>query len=129
MVAKQKNSLVVNFQAPEFIRSDYAKFITFLKSYYEYLEQTDKTLDVMRNLDTYNDIDEQTNSLILSVFYTAFLPDFPQILSADRKFLLKNIVDFYNSKGSNESIKNRKMGYISNVSEAKKVLEKIFKSS
>lgn len=33
------------------------------------------------------------------------------------------------SKGSNESIKNRKMGYISNVSEAKKVLEKIFKSS
>lgn len=105
MVAKQKNSLVVNFQAPEFIRSDYAKFITFLKSYYEYLEQTDKTLDVMRNLDTYNDIDEQTNSLILSVFYTAFLPDFPQILSADRKFLLKNIVDFYNSKGSNESIK------------------------
>ncbi len=34
-----------------------------------------------------------------------------------------------NNKGSNESIKNRKMGYISNVSEAKKVLEKIFKSS
>lgn len=104
-VSKQKNSLVIDYQAPEFIRSDYAKFITFLKKYYQYLEQNGKALDIIRNLDTFNDIDEQTDNDILSIFYSTFLPDFPQVVSTDKAFLVKNIVDFYNSKGSNESIK------------------------
>jgi hypothetical protein len=53
--------------------------------------------------------------------------------SEDSYFL--NIYDQYlkktrvNNKGSNDSIKNRKMGYISNVSDAKEVLEKIYKNS
>jgi hypothetical protein len=98
-------SIVVNSQAPEFIRSDYAKFITFLQKYYEFLEQNGNALDVIRNLESYNDIDYQDDANILSIFYTLFLPDFPQVLKADKKFILKNIVDLYNSKGSIDSIK------------------------
>ena len=103
---KPNPSIVVNYQAPEFIRSDYAKFITFLQKYYEYLEQDNKALDVIRNLDSYNDIDEQTDDNVLTTFYTLFLPDFPQVVRADKKFVLKNIVEFYNSKGSIDSVKS-----------------------
>jgi hypothetical protein len=103
---KANPSVVVDYQAPEFIRSDYAKFITFLQKYYQYLEQNDKPLDIIRNLDLSNDIDEQTDDDILSIFYSLFLPDFPQVVAADKKFVLKNIVEFYNSKGSIDSIKS-----------------------
>lgn len=105
-IVKPNPSIVVDYQAPEFIRSDYAKFITFLQKYYEYLEQSNKALGVIRNLETYNDIDEQTDNDIITTFYTLFLPDFPQVLSADKKFILKNIAEFYNSKGSIDSIKS-----------------------
>jgi len=105
-IAKVNPSVVVDYQAPEFIRSDYAKFITFLQKYYQYLEQSDKALGVIRNLETYNDIDEQDDDDIVTTFYTLFLPDFPQVLKADKKFVLKNIVEFYNSKGSIDSVKS-----------------------
>lgn len=105
-IQKANPSIVVDFQAPEFIRSDYAKFITFLQKYYQYLEQSNKALGVIRNLETYSDIDEQEDDDILTTFYTLFLPDFPQVLKADKKFVLKNIVEFYNSKGSIDSIKS-----------------------
>jgi hypothetical protein len=100
-----KTSIVVDSQAPEFIRSDYAKFITFLQKYYQYVEQTGKANDVLRTIDTYNDIDVQDDEDILSTFYTLFLPDFPQFIVADKKFVLKHIAEFYNSKGSIDSIK------------------------
>jgi hypothetical protein len=103
---KPNPSIIVDYQAPEFIRSDYAKFITFLQKYYQYLEQSNKALDVIRNLESYNDIDEQTNDAVLTSFYTLFLPDFPQVVRADKKFVLKNIVEFYNSKGSIDSVKS-----------------------
>lgn len=102
---KVNPSIVVNSQAPEFIRSDYAKFITFLQKYYQYLEQDGKALDLLRNLEFYNDIDYQTEDAVLSIFYSLFLPDFPQAIKADKKFVLKNIAEFYNSKGSYDSIK------------------------
>lgn len=102
---KLNTSIVVDSQAPEFIRSDYAKFLAFLQAYYEYLEQSGKALDVLRNLDTFNDIDEQLDDTILGVFYGLFLPDFPNIISVDKKFTLKQIAHFYNSKGSIDSIK------------------------
>lgn len=105
-IAKANPSVVVDYQAPEFIRSDYAKFITFLQKYYQYLEQSNKALGVIRNLETYNDIDEQDDDDIVTTFYTLFLPDFPQVLKADKKFVLKNIVEFYNSKGSIDSVKS-----------------------
>lgn len=102
---KANPSIVVNSQAPEFIRSDYAKFITFLQKYYQYLESSGNALDIIRNLDTFNDIDVQDDPEILSIFYSLFLPDFPQSIKADKKFVLKNIAEFYNSKGSIDSIK------------------------
>ena len=102
---KANPSVIVDTQAPEFIRSDYAKFITFLQKYYQFLEQTDGALNVIRNLDTFNDIDEQTNDQVLGTFYSLFLPDFPQFVAADKKFVLKHIAQFYNSKGSIDSIK------------------------
>lgn len=105
-VVKPNVSTVINYQAPEFMRSDYAKFITFLQKYYEYLEQNTKALGVIRQLENLFDVDESTNDDILSQFYTLFLPDFPQILQADKKLVLKNISDFYNSKGSIDSIKS-----------------------
>lgn len=102
---KANPSVVINSQAPEFIRTDYAKFITFLQKYYQFLESSGNALDVIRNLDQYNDIDYQEDPEILSIFYTLFLPDFPQSIKADKKYVLKHIADFYNSKGSIDSIK------------------------
>jgi hypothetical protein len=105
-VVKPNVSTVINYQAPEFMRSDYAKFITFLQKYYEYLEQNTKALGVIRQLENLFDVDESNSDDILSQFYTLFLPDFPQVLEADKKLVLKNIAEFYNSKGSIDSIKS-----------------------
>jgi hypothetical protein len=57
MSSNNKISNLVSSQVPFFVRNDHPNFIRFLELYYEYLEQNNKTIDYIKNLNDYQDID------------------------------------------------------------------------
>lgn len=102
MISNNKISHLINSQVPFFVRNDHQGFVTFLEKYYEYLEQEEKVVNRIKNVQTYFDIDltidEYANKLY-SIFMN-FLPDFAL---ADRDILIKNIKDFYRAKGTEKA--------------------------
>jgi len=58
----QLTSILVKDQLPEHIRdnSNYENFHTFLKAYYEWMEQTGRVSDRTKNLLSYRDVDQTT---------------------------------------------------------------------
>ena len=64
MFANNYISTIVENQLPEFIRADHPTFVTLLKKYYEYMEQTDKTLRVGKDLYDYMDVATTSPDLI-----------------------------------------------------------------
>ena len=87
---------------PEFIREDYPTFVTFIKKYYEFMDNPDNPLHVLLN-NHYYDIDS-LNGVTLDKMALELAYDFPKVLEIDRKFLYKNIKNIYESKGSKRSI-------------------------
>lgn len=99
-----KLSSVVRKQLPEFVRSDYPLFVTFLEKYYEWLEQNNNAhyeIDALRDS---NDIDE-ADSFYIEKLRNDLLPYFPQNIVADKRLFLKLISNFYKSSGTQESVK------------------------
>ena len=117
-----KTSLLVPSQLPAFIRDDpnYANFVLFLQSYYEWLETQDNVTDVSKNLLNYHDIDElfeskvelyedegaeanATNSVInefINYFENDFLAYFPKNILANEAEVIKIARQLYQSKGT-----------------------------
>ena len=93
-------------QVPDFVNDDYPLFVQFLKAYYEYLEQTDKSSDVSFEMMNYGDVDK-TLSTFIEDFRDTYLKNFPVSLATGVSFqnILKNIKDFYKAKGTEASFK------------------------
>ena len=100
---KGKISSIISEQLPEFVQSDHPTFITFLDAYYEFLEQHGEAVEVTRNSRIYNDIDLTVDAFV-DYFKKNFLVDIPDNIVNDKRTLLKNIKDFYQSKGTDKSI-------------------------
>ena len=100
---EDKLSLFIKEQFPAFYSEEGETFRIFLEAYYEYLEQTGKSLDYSRNLLEYHDIDSTTNEF-LDEFKKTFLADLPGLIKTDDRLTIKNIMDFYRAKGSPRSI-------------------------
>ena len=100
---EDKLSLFVKEQFPAFYNEEGEIFQIFLKAYYEYLEQTDKTLDYSRNLLEYKDIDKTTGEF-LEHFKATFLSQLPGLVKADDRLTIKNIMDFYRAKGTPRAV-------------------------
>jgi len=99
---EDKISIFVKDQLPEFYHDEGPVFMAFIQAYYEWLE-TQPTSKVARNLLEYHDIDNTTEQF-LEFFKKTFLDGFPGSFKADTQLTLKNILDFYKSKGSPRSI-------------------------
>jgi|GEM_PF-6391888 len=99
----EKTSTSIKYTLPEFIRDDYSKFIQFIEKYYEYMDSAGNPINLLLNK-KYSDIDD-LEAAELDKRAIELANDFPQILLADRKNLLKNIKKIYESKGSERSIK------------------------
>lgn len=95
---------LVQRQFPQIFREDSQNLIRFIEFYYEWLQKEGNALDVLRKINYYRDIDK-----VPEKFYTflrgEFLKNLPQGLAVDEKILYKNILDFYRSKGSENSFK------------------------
>ena len=99
----EKGSIGVKYSVPEFIRDDYTQFITFIEKYYEYMDEDGNPTNLLFNK-KYSDIDD-INDEELNKRALELAKEFPQLLQADRKTLLKKIKNIYESKGSVRSIK------------------------
>jgi hypothetical protein len=105
-----KISTVVSSQLPFFVRNDHPNFVAFLEAYYEYLEQSNttlqfgKTTERSKNLLGYMDIDNTLDDFS-DILFQRFLALIPKDLQADKKLILKNAKDFYRSTGSEKSIR------------------------
>lgn len=94
-LVRPKVSNLVASQLPEHIRNEQPAFVAFLEAYYRYLEQNEKNLTNLRDLDN-----------TLDGFVTHFKNELAQNLpfsEVDERFLLKHIKDLYLAKGSEAS--------------------------
>lgn len=100
----KKVSVNVKHQISQYVIEKHPQFVKFLEHYYEWMEQEDAPLgDAYRILD-YFDIDK-TKDEFLPVFIDEFMPNFPNNIKTDIRLLLKNITDFYEAKGTENSFK------------------------
>lgn len=100
---EEKGSIGVKYSVPEFIRDDYTQFLAFIEKYYEHMDADGNPVNLLLNK-RYVDLDE-INDTELNKRALELAKDFPQLLQADRKTLLKKIKNIYESKGSVRSIK------------------------
>ena len=116
-------SALITGQLPEFIVENYPNFVQFLTAYYKWMEsQPLQTANAnnggviynTKNLLNYRDLDNnpgafynyytQEDDDFLNYFTNDFLPYFPNSISLDKGKLIKAAKNFYNRKGSYESI-------------------------
>ena len=103
-MTKILTSSVVRQQLPEFIRSEYPIFVTFLEKYYEWMELSGNALAESDKLSVINDVDV-TPSYYLEQIKKEFLPFFPDITSIDSRKFVKLVSNFYSAKGTPASVK------------------------
>lgn len=104
MIANTRVSDLVATQLPAFIRDDHETFVSFMEAYYEFLEQDGNMMNESSNLLEYYDIEKTTDDFAQHL-YNEFIQAMPSDLTADKNIVLKNIRDFYRSRGSEKSLK------------------------
>ena len=97
----RNTSFLIEEQFPEYIRDEYPTFVTFLKKYYEFMDQDAKQSDEIVNYS--NDID-YAQEAFLDKWRGALVNDFPKSVKVDKRFFYKRAKDFYEAKGNKESI-------------------------
>lgn len=110
MSTNNRISTIVSSQLPDFVRSEHPNFVAFLEAYYEYLEQSNtsiqfgKTVERTKNMLNYLDIDRTIDGFAQK-FYDQFLGLIPKDVSVDKAFILKNVKDFYRARGTEKSFR------------------------
>ena len=99
----------IETQLPEFVRSNHATFSAFLEAYYEWLEQSVNVFGRTTLLQDITDIDKTLDEFVVN-FKRQYLLNFPETLATDvdgnkvnEATLIKNIRDFYGTKGSEKA--------------------------
>ena len=101
-MAFQTEKYISNFiqnQFPRFYAEEGESFILFVKAYYEWMETENETIYQSRRLMDYRDIDN-TLETFLEYFQKKYLYGIPFNVIANKRFLLKHILDVYRSKGT-----------------------------
>jgi hypothetical protein len=102
MRLKNKLSVLVPSQLPEHIVAERPIFTTFLKAYYEFLEQDQYPQEFLQNNLLYDDIDSTIDSFI-EYFMKEYANNIPRSALVDKKLLVKHINSLYETKGSPRS--------------------------
>ena len=102
----EKISHLLETQIPAFIRNDFPEFVSFIEAYYKWSEQEGNPFDRLSSVLEAQDID---GSVVIDSFVSAmkkdYLIDIPQTVLTDTSLLLKNIKEFYASRGTEKSFK------------------------
>lgn len=97
-------SPLIASQFPAFYREEGSNFIAFMEAYFEWLEQQNNVLNHSRSLLEYVDIDSTLADFVIH-FKNTYLNSLPESIIADKKLLVKHILDFYRSKGTEKAYK------------------------
>lgn len=95
-----KQASLVSTQVPEFIRSDYPLFVSFLEAYYEYVD----TNTITKKLVSAKDIDE-TLDIFIESFRKDFATNIPAMQNLSTNDFLRNAKAFYASRGTEASFR------------------------
>ena len=98
---ERNTSYLVDNQVPAFIKENHSGFVTFLKKYYDFMDQAGKQGDSIINYES--DIDYASTDF-LEKWRRALAYDFPKTIKTNKDFFYKRAKDFYESKGSRRSI-------------------------
>lgn len=99
-----KISLLIPEQFPDFVKERGPLFVQFVKSYYEWLEEEDNALFMSRKAMSFRDIDETLEKYLVH-FQQKYLYGIPFSIIANKRLLLKHVLDVYRSKGSIQGYK------------------------
>jgi len=102
MSIDNKISTLVEQQFPDFVRDDGPNLVAFIRSYYEWAEQSNNAIEVSKNLLNYQDIDT-TYDKYLEYFHREIMGSIPRSTLVNRKLLAKHIKDIYRARGSESS--------------------------
>lgn len=103
-------SSLVSQNLPDFVSEDYPKFVLFVEEYYKWLESKDNSYFAPLSLNGLVDIDRTVDDYI-KYFKSYIFPKFPERYKSakgdelDVTLTIKKIRDFYQSKGTKDSIK------------------------
>ena len=97
-----KISSQIETQFPGFVREEGPQFVSFLKAYFEYMEQDGNAVKQTRSIQNNVDIDRTVDSFV-EYFRKEFMINIPSSVLADKRLLTKHIREFYRSRGSQES--------------------------
>lgn len=96
-------SPLINQQFPNVYRDDADLMVLFVKAYYEHLEETNRSLNISRDLLQQTDVDQSVDDF-LDHFKKTYLYSIPDETTVDPAFLIKHILDLYRSKGSKRAL-------------------------
>lgn len=97
-IEKSISNFIKN-QFPLFYNEEGPDFILFVKAYYEWMESEGQPILEAREILGYRDIDA-TLEKFLEFFQKKYLYGIPFNIIANKRFLLKHILDVYRSKGN-----------------------------
>lgn len=104
MATDKKISTLVDRQVPEFVVEEGPRFVEFLKAYYEFLEQSNNSIDMSKNILNYRDVDKTLDDF-LQYFRYEFMQKIPENVKTDKRLLTKYIRDVYETKGAENAFK------------------------
>ena len=96
-------SQYVEKQFPAFYHDEGPQFVSFVKAYYEWLEQPGNVANKARHLLEYRDIDTTLDEFIL-YFKEKYLKNIQFDTATNKQLLVKHSLDLYRSKGTERSI-------------------------
>lgn len=100
---KQSLSHLIANQLPDFVRSEFPVFITFLEKYYEFLDEDNQVNNFLLNYEKNFDINRTLDAFIPK-FKNQYAQNFPLNAQIDDRRLIKFIKQFYEAKGSIKAI-------------------------
>ena len=106
MTQQIRDSIYTDIQGqfPNIYREEGEIFVSFVEEYYKFLESSLSSNELTRNFFMMRDIDT-TYSKFLIFFKKKFLADLPLENVVDTRFIVKHILDLYQRKGSEESLR------------------------
>ncbi len=101
-IEKTISNLVEN-QFPEFYREEGPVFVTFVKKYYEWMEQTGNPLFYSRHAPEFSDIDKTAEEFLV-YFKEEYLKNIQLSTETDTRQMVKHALDLYRSRGNERAV-------------------------
>lgn len=96
---KRKLNYLIQEQVPDYIVSNYPKFVVFLEKYYEFLDSEEQANNLLLNSAVWSDIDNTLDDFI-PYFKKQHAGDIPESALVNSRRIIKYIHEYYEAKGS-----------------------------